>query len=136
VPAEDDNSSSPSIEDIIAQAAETSGVELKTVDEVEEKPLPAPTFVASRSTAPVAEKPSFLAPRREPSRAPATNSTIVPAAAAVVTGAAAPRIEPNLGSAALARQPATEPVIIDNPPVEEALSAIREVELENDETLE
>ncbi len=122
-----------SIEDIIAEAAETSGVTVEVSDKpaepavepVGKKPTPAPV-----TTAPAPVRPSFFSRKAEPQ----------PALVAASAGAAAlaPRIEPMLGSTALASQPVvSEPVVIEPPlPVDTALSSVREVEVEQDDARE
>jgi hypothetical protein len=126
-----------SIEDIIAQAAQTSGAVVDISDKpakdapasLAEKPAP---FEFRRVDAKPAEtkpsRPFILAPRTE---------THMPGSGAAAASATAlsPRIEPMLGSTALASQPATtEPVIIEPPlPVDAALSSVREVEVEQDD---
>ncbi|MHA6296982.1 hypothetical protein [Devosia sp. CAU 1758] len=134
------NGSSPartSIEDIIAQAAETSGAVVNPTDKpgifetstaTPEKP--APVEFGSTEAKPRENKPgrSFvLTPRAEPH---------IPGASPIVSATAlSPRVEPMLGSTALASQSAsTGPVIIDPPlPVDAALSSVREVEVEQDD---
>src|SRR5690606_26656254 len=124
---EPETAHAPSIEDIIAAAAATSGVEVTPA-------IPGKTSApfTPESAAPVENKPSFFATRREPSIAPAANSTIISVASALP----AARVEPSLGATALARQPATEPVIIANAPVDTALSSVREVDLEEESARE
>ena len=120
----------PSIEDIIAQAAETGGVTLSRDPDTgrddktsaAEKPAtpdaperPAKTYSFVRRDAVVGETATL-------------GSTITPSSLA-------PRVEPVMGSTALASQPAgAEPVLIDPPlPVDPALSSVREVDLEQDD---
>lgn len=114
-----------SIEDIIAQAAETSGASVSVVADPQEPVIaPAtetPVIVAEPvlSSPPASSRPSFFTPAREP-------AIVMPS--------------PMGGSAtgtALARQPVTEPVIIKPElVVEPALSSIREVDVETIETRE
>lgn len=126
-----------SIEDIIAQAAATSGAE---VSRETGKAPPVPLAVA----APLPIEPAPLAPERKTRQAFFTvrRDATAPAIAemAVVTApvALAPsRLEPSLGSTALASQPATEPVIINPPlPTEPALASVLEVPVEADEARE
>jgi hypothetical protein len=125
-----------SIEDIIAQAAETSGVTVEASDKGTE-PAPKPVEPVVEKVAPISVvpetapvRPSFFARRTEPQPGPMTNT----AAAAAL----APRVEPMLGSTALASQPIiSEPVVIEPPlPVDPALSSVREVEVEQDDARE
>ncbi|OAM73141.1 hypothetical protein [Devosia elaeis] len=106
-----------SIEDIIAEAAETSGAAISLVANKDTAPEPVPT------------RSGFFTPRRDPFLArPDDKPAILPGA---------PVVEPVLGSTALAHQPAAEPVIIEPPlSVEPALSSVREVDLEGSETRE
>ena len=125
-----------SIEDIIAEAAETSGVTVEISDKAA-KPLAAPVEpVAERpahapvTPAPAPVRPSFFSRKADTQPAPV--------AASAGAAALAPRIEPMLGSTALASQPVvSEPVIIEPPlPVDTALSSVREVEVEQDDARE
>ncbi len=125
-----------SIEDIIAEAAETSGVTVEVndrpaepaampVEPKAEKPAPAPVAPAAAPT-----RPSFFSRKSEVQP--------MPMAASSGAAALAPRIEPMLGSTALASQPiVSEPVVIEPPlPVDTALSSVREVEVEQDDARE
>ncbi len=118
-----------SIEDIIAQAAETSGVSVSIVPDKDHPPsapvAAEPPLAVEKVALPPeqpAKRPFLFAPRREPAL-----STSAPALAATASAA---RIEPALGGAA------TEPVIIESLPVEPALSSVREVDVEGIETRE
>jgi hypothetical protein len=122
-----------SIEDIIAEAAKTSGavvdLDARSRQDADELVFPEPAKSTPVSIKPVSApppRPSFFGRRSEPEPILASG-----AATAAVT---APRIEPMLGSTALASQPtSTEPVIISPPlPVDAALSSVREVEVEQD----
>ena len=138
---------SGSIEDIINQAAAASSVSIASTEaEPEpapetkpERPLPSivaraeaaksgPTSPISAGTIRPAESalkaPSF-APRREPTPLAANSSTD---RARLVT-----RVEPALGNRALARQQVAVPLsVVEAAPVEAALSAVREVDVEPD----
>ncbi|MCP8884629.1 hypothetical protein NIM87_14015 [Devosia sp. XJ19-1] len=109
-----------SIESIIAQAAQTSGAVLLSDDKPAKTDAP---------VAPVEDKPTR--PLTFTPRPPASSGNTQAVSATTV----APRIEPMLGSTALASQPVlTEPVIIEPPlPVDPALSSVREVEIEQDD---
>jgi hypothetical protein len=112
-----------SIEEIIAEAAAATGAEVTPSDaSPADMPVETASVIAipSREPEPVepAPRPSFFAPRRD--AVPAAIST---AAAFTAQPASIDRLEPSLGSTALARQPATEPVVISPPlPVEPALN--------------
>ncbi len=113
-----------SIEEIIAEAAETSGAD---VSKVEGAPSADPTqpVLVEKAPEPVAPRPSFFSPRRDP-------APVFPSAPS-----AAARIEPGLSNAVSTQPVPTEPVLVDPPlPVEPALSATREVDLEGSETKE
>lgn len=128
----------PSIEDIIAQAASSYGAEVKPASQedvsvatlpVGGNALPMNGPIALEPEKPL-PRPSFFSPRRDPAPALATSAVIASAAPAI---ASTKRIEPDLGSTALALQPVTEPVIISPAlPSEPALSSVREVEVESD----
>lgn len=133
-----------SIEDIITQAAATSGVTVDRIDTaapdaaMTEAPAaaqsPAETPVAVPPPAePKSARPAFFSPRPEPAVQAMGSGTGAASAVSL-----APRIEPILGSTALASQPiATEPVIIEPPlPVDTALSSVREVDVEQDDARE
>ncbi|MET3899605.1 hypothetical protein ABIB57_003567 [Devosia sp. UYZn731] len=136
-----------SIEDIINQAAASASASVVSITakpaepkpEVrDERPLPSivaraeaaksgPTSSISSGVARQADSPlkapSFT-PRREPTPLAANSSETVR-----VTS----RMEPSLGNQALARQQVAMPLaVVDAPPVEAALSAVREVEVEPD----
>ncbi len=137
-----------SIEDIISEAASTTGAPVHLVSEEEPaKPEPAPdarpvpSIVAraeANKTGPTSPLPiSNVRPLETPLKAPsfeprrdamplAANSTVEPVR---VTS----RIEPSLGNQAVMRQQATAQVaVVETPPVETALSNVREVEVEPD----
>ncbi len=121
-------STQKSIEEIIAEAAETSGADVSKVESAQSAE-PTKPLVAEKAPEPVTPRPSFFSPRRDP--AP------VLAAAPSVDVAATARVEPGLSSAALPQIKPAEPVLVDPPlPVEPALSATREVDLEGSETKE
>ncbi|MBE7733132.1 hypothetical protein [Devosia faecipullorum] len=111
-----------SIEDIIAQAAETSGASLSVVPDRQEPVIapvmeeaPAIVAVPTLQPPPAPSRPSFFTPPREPAIA----------------------VPSHMGDTALARQPVTEPVIIEPQlVVEPALSSVREVDVETIETRE
>ena len=124
------SSPSPSIEEIIAQAAETGGTTVSSDPDTgrddkasgAEKPATSPEQVRPGKTY------SFSLRDTASSQSAGNGGTITPASLA-------PRIEPVMGSTALASQPAgAEPVLIDPPlPVDPALSSVREVEVEQDD---
>jgi hypothetical protein len=142
VPTQPDESAEPpkgetpdkpaSIEDIIAQAAETSGAEV-TTDIGQDKPEEpaAEPDKAPEDTPPPRKTYPFALRDSGPARPGLGGMTAAPANIA-------PRLEPVLGSTALAtQQTSTEPVLIDPPiPVEPALSSVREVEIEQDDARE
>ncbi len=123
-----------SIEDIIAEAAETAGARVSLAAEKAEAAAftfekPAKPEPVAPKPEPVATRPSFFGARRD-----ATVPAVTPGLGAAAT---APRIEPGVSSTALAHEPVTAPVLIDPPlTVEPALSTIREVDLEGSETRE
>jgi hypothetical protein len=132
-----------SIEEIIGQAASVSGAQVEPVvapivvkDEVIAKPV-APVVVDEVAPAgshdPVPLKRPSILPRREAAAAVSTAANGGFGAQPVMA-----RVEPSMGSgAALARQAVVEPEIsIVEPQVETALSSVREVEVEPDETRE
>ncbi|WIY52291.1 hypothetical protein O9Z70_12580 [Devosia sp. YIM 151766] len=131
-PVPDEPAKTKSIEDLISEAAETSGIEITHVDtpaaETAAEDIP-PAGGEPLYRPEPAPAPSFFSPRRQPAPfEPAANAGSI---------SVPPRIEPGLGSTALARQPVAEPVLIEPPlPVEPALSAIREVEVEGHEARE
>lgn len=126
-----------SIEDIIAAAAETSGVTVEHADDKDsgedveaeatptaQEPPPAVVTPPAAKPEPVIPAPIIAPARQEPSLGQA-----MPTRSATI----APRVEPVLGSTALASQPATEPVVIEPPvSVEPALSSVREVDVESE----
>jgi hypothetical protein len=135
-----------SIEDIIAEASATSGAEVKPVEadepepepKVEDKPEPRPVAtIVGRVHAPKVGPTSNVRPLEAPLKGPsfeprrdaiplAANSTSEPLRASS-------RIEPSMGPHAVARQQATVPAeVIEPVPVEAALSAVREVDVEPD----
>ncbi|WP_338720915.1 hypothetical protein [Devosia sp. XK-2] len=121
-----------SIEDIIAQAAETSGAEVTTDSDTGQDKPEEPAV--EPDTAPKDKAPTNKAypfPLRD-------SGATRPGLGGTTPTAIAPRLEPVLGSTALATQQAsTEPVLIDPPiPVEPALSSVREVEIEQDDARE
>ncbi|MFC3703778.1 hypothetical protein ACFOOL_03285 [Devosia honganensis] len=126
--------STTSIEDIIAEAAATSGVSVSADEGTGRDPSPDPALPEAGQPAPESAppaRPSFFTPR------PPTTAANADTARGVSQTAPPPRIEPSLGGAALARRPAAEPeadAAIE--PVEAALSSIREVDLEEDDTRE
>ncbi|MVS99962.1 hypothetical protein [Devosia marina] len=121
---------SPSIEDIIAQAAETGGT---TVSRNADTGLD--------DKAPAAEKPETPVEPERPgktfsfSRRDAVTSETASKGNAITPSSLAPRVEPVMGSTALASQPGrAASVLIDPPlPVDPALSSVREVEVEQDD---
>lgn len=146
-PVEAPKAASGSIEDIINQAAASSSASVVSIaakpnepkpDVRDERPLPSivaraeaaksgPTSSISNGAPRQADSPlkapSFT-PRREPTPLAANSSETVR-----VTS----RMEPSLGNQALARQQVAMPLaVVDAPPVEAALSAVREVEVEPD----
>lgn len=126
-------SSAPtSIEDIIAQAAETSGAKVTANEDVSEAGAPGDA-AAKAAEAPV-EPPRPARGFPFMSRGPAAEQTVKPTVS-VTPVSLAPRVEPVMGSTALASQAiSSEPVLIDPPiPVDPALSAVREVEVEQDD---
>ncbi len=122
-----------SIEDIIAQAAETSGA---AVSLLPEKAKPEPGSAPAPAAAPVVSEPSPApepAPKRPSFFSPRRDAT---AAALAPVVASSTRIEPPLASTAPV-PPVSEPAIIDPPlPVEPALSSVREVDVEGIEARE
>lgn len=120
----------PSIEDIIAQAAETGGVTVsRDPDTGRDDKAPA----AETPQGPV--EPERLGKTFSFSRRDAVTSEAAGKSSTITPSSLAPRIEPVMGSTALASQPASaEPVLIDPPlPVDPALSSVREVEVEQDD---
>ena len=111
-----------SIEEIIAEAAETSGAAISLVGAKAETANP-PLTVDKPEPAPT--RSGFFTPRRDLFAAKSENNRTAPA------------IEPVLASTALPQQPLAEPVIIEPPlSVEPALSSVREVDLEGNDTRE
>jgi len=138
-----------SIEDIISQAAETSGAPVKLVKQVEspaERTVPElrsfPSIVAraeAAKTGPTSPlpRPSNARPIEAPLKAPSFESRREPlpqAANSVVEPTRpAPRVEPSMGNQAVARQQVIAPIaVVAAPPVDRALSTVREVEVERD----
>ena len=144
--------SKTSIEDIIAEASATSGAEVKPIEadepetkavqeaetKAEDKPEPRPVAsIVGRVHAPKVGPTSNVRPLEAPLKGPsfeprrdaiplAANSTGEPLRAGG-------RIEPSMGPHAVARQQATVPAEVVEPvPVEAALSAVREVDVEPD----
>lgn len=145
-----------SIEDIISEAASNSGAEIVPVettentkvqpdlsgDEAQDEPapmpviqpegqsaapMPSPVVSTTAGVQPIPLKPTIGSARRD--GGPSASSVAIPAS---VT-----RVEPVIsGRSALARQAVIEPVLVEETPVETALSAVREVELESDGTRE
>lgn len=145
VPTEavEDEESSLSIEEIIGQAASVNGAQVVPV----EPPAPVQEEVTAKVVAPVVVE--EIAPSPASAPVPLKRPSILPrreAAAAVSVAAnggfsAQPvlaRVEPSMGSnAAVARQTVVEPELrVVEPPVETALSSVREVEVDPDETRE
>lgn len=143
-----------SIEDIIAEASATSGAEVKPVEadepetkaepsqeaepKAEDKPEPRPVAtIVGRVHAPKVGPTSNVRPLEAPLKGPsfeprrdaiplAANSTSEPLRASS-------RIEPSMGPHAVARQQAAvQAEVIEPVPVEAALSAVREVDVEPD----
>ena len=139
-----------SIEDIIAEASATSGADVKPIEaeepeakvepetKVEDKPEPRPVAtIVGRVHAPKVGPTSNVRPLEAPLKGPsfeprrdaiplAANSTSEPLRASS-------RIEPSMGPHAVARQQATVPAeVIEPVPVEAALAAVREVDVEPD----
>jgi hypothetical protein len=126
-----------SIEDIIAAAAETSGVTVEHADDkdsgedVEAEATPTAQEPPPAVVTPPAAKPEQVIPA--PIIAPARQEPSLGQAMPTRSATIAPRVEPVLGSTALASQPATEPVVIEPPvSVEPALSSVREVDVESE----
>ncbi len=121
---------SPSIEDIITQAAETGGATVsRDPDTGRDDPEPA-TEKPETSVGPVRPGKTFSFARRD-----AVTSENASKVNTITPSSLAPRIEPVMGSTALASQPTNaEPVLIDPPlPVDPALSSVREVDVEQDD---
>lgn len=137
---------SVSIEDIISQAAETAGAPVTLVSAeskgdaaLTQRPVPSIVARAEASKAGPSSPlmtPSGLRPVDIPVKAPsfearrdapgsAANTMIEPARSA-------PRLDPLLGSQAAARRTGTDTAVLEAPPVDKALSSIREVEVEPD----
>lgn len=142
-----------SIEDIIEQAAETSGASVETIEPAKDEPKPEPKVeprpdirpipsIVARAEASKAGPTSPIpavsgnvhpleaplkAPSPEPRRDPmplAANSTAEPVRVSA-------RIEPAMGNQAVARQQVATPLsVVEADPVETALSTVREVEVE------
>jgi hypothetical protein len=127
-----------SIEEIIGEAAQTSGARVESTRSNFVNPFAnsddsdsMPSAPATNAAVPL-KRPSIL-PRRDASASVSTAANAGYSSAKMGT-----RVEPSLGSsAALARQPQIEPEIsIAPPPVEAALSAVREVEVDQDDARE
>lgn len=137
-----------SIEDIISEAAASGNVAVKLVaqetaasepaETVEPKSVPS---IVSRAEASKSGPSSALppnsnvrpleAPLKAPSFEPRRDPIPFAASANAEPVRASGRIEPAMGNQAVARQQAVEPmVVVESDPVETALSAVREVELE------
>ena len=141
---------SGSIEDIINQAAAAAAVnvvpsgELTAADEVKpagrpERPLPSIVARAeaakSGPTSPIASAASYGndAPLRAPSFTPRRETAPLAANSSMEPARASARVEPSLGNQALARQQVAMPLVVaEAAPVETALSAVREVDVEPD----
>lgn len=128
-----------SIEEIIGQAASVSGAQVEPVA----APIPAQDEVAAPPSvhAVVEEITPPPVPLKRPSILPRRDASAVVSTAANGGFGAQPvlaRVEPSIGSnAAVARQAVVEPEIsVIEPQVETALSSVREVEVEPDETRE
>lgn len=134
-----------SIEGIISEAATGKGVEITPVEaeaepeigsEPETRPEPESgpdktvqkLHVAGPASAqPIPLKPAGFSPRRDAGAA----------AASIIAPVSLSRVEPVIsGRSALARQAVVEPVLVEDTPVEAALSSVREVEVESDDTRE
>lgn len=143
VPTEavEDDGGPLSIEEIIGQAASVSGADVQPVvapliprDSAPAKPASfSPEDASSQLSAPVPLKRPSILPRHDAAAAVSTAANGGFSAAPVLA-----RVEPSVGSnAAVARQAAPEPEIsIAEPLVETALSSVREVEVDPDETRE
>lgn len=145
VPTEavEDDAGPLSIEEIIGQAASVSGAQVEPVvaphvvkDEAIAKPVA--SVVVEDAPPPGANAP---VPLKRPSILPRREAATVVNTAANSGFSAQPvmaRVEPSMGSgAALARQTLVEPQIsVVEPQVETALSSVREVEVEPDDTRE
>jgi hypothetical protein len=114
-----------SIEDIISAAASQTGITVAADGETGREVAAAIVALEPKRPSGAFSRPDFFTPRRD------TVTPFTPPAAAGPVPA--PRIEPILGSTALASQPATKPVLIETEPVDTALSTVREVDLEEDE---
>jgi hypothetical protein len=142
---------SMSIEDIISQAAETTGAPVKLVkDEAAptEKPeLKAelrsmPSIVARAEAAktgpssplqPASNVRPLEAPLKGPSFEPRRDPPPLAANSTAEVVRSSVRVEPSMGNHAVARQQVAVPVaVLEAPAVEKALSSVREVEVEPD----
>ncbi len=113
-----------SIEDIIAQASESSGA---NVEPVVPRAEPAPIVPEPPVAEPVATFPLFT-PRREPAVAAPVSRPFIQTP---------PRLEPSVGNTALARQLDPEPVPAESAPaIDVALSSERQVDIEDAEARE
>ncbi|MBN9334223.1 hypothetical protein [Devosia sp.] len=134
-----------SIEEIIGQAASVSGADVEPVSapfipgreppaEIAAVPEPVAEETFEPPPAPVPLKRPSILPRRDAGTAVSTAANVGFAAAPVIA-----RVEPSMGSTsgALARQAIVEPEIsVAEPPVETALSSVREVEVDPADTRE
>jgi hypothetical protein len=146
-----------SIEDIISQASAASGAAVAPIDDAEAakpepaKPEPAPepkpeirpipTIVGRVQpvrTGPTSPVPSpsnvrsLDTPLKGPSFEPRRDAIPLAANSASEPVRVASRIEPSMGGHATARQVAMPDAVIETPPVETALSSVREVDVEPD----
>jgi len=126
-----------SIEEIIGEAAATSGATVETV----EKPFVNPFLASADESDSMPSAPAAPVPLKRPSILPRRDAAAAVSAAANGIYPSSPivtRVEPSIGSAAaLARQTIVEPeVAVAPPPVETALSSVREVEVDQDDARE
>ncbi|WP_332686083.1 hypothetical protein [Devosia sp.] len=140
-----------SIEDIISEAAETTGAPVKLVKD-EEAPFgkpelkaelrSMPSIVARAEAAktgpssplqPASNVRPMEAPLKGPSFEPRRDPPPLAANSAAEVVRVTARVEPSMGNHAVARQQVAAPIaVLEAPPVEEALSSVREVEVEPD----
>lgn len=138
---------SGSIEDIINQAAAASAASVAPAEAANEVKLaskperPLPSIVAraeaakSGPTSPISSGTArgSETPLKAPSFTPRRDATPLAANSSVEPVRATARVEPSLGNQALARQQVAMPLtVIEAAPVETALSAVREVDVEPD----
>lgn len=140
-----------SIEDIISQAAETTGAPVKLVKDEEAssgkpelKPelRSMPSIVAraeaaktgpSSSLHPASNVRPMEAPLKGPNFEPRRDPPPLAANSTSDVVRSPVRVEPSMGNHAVARQQVSAPVaVLEAPPVEKALSSVREVEVEPD----